>query len=379
MRVLIIEPFYGGSHRQLVDFLERTWLQNGWNVKVLTLPAKKWHWRARTSALFFSQKIPSDVTFDVLFCSSVLNLAELLALCPSLGSRSVRKVVYFHENQLIYPVRAVKERDFQYGYNQILAALAADVVVFNSKFNQTSFLDHIQTHLNTQPDHRADWRTIRQQIESQSRVIYFPIDWDALPHHIGAIDLPTGPLKIVWPHRWEHDKNPDSFFKVLARLKAEGHQFVVSILGEAYAQVPEIFATAQIDLGPEFIAHWGFLPSREDYYHVLQHSDIVVSTAHHEFFGVSMLEATYLGCLPLVPNRLVYPELYPKECVYNTDQQLFKKLRAYCITPRLVSDHRHRFRPQAICDQFKDVLDDFYDILKEDGKGLKKLGHQMQT
>jgi hypothetical protein len=54
----------------------------------------------------------------VLFSSSVLNLAELIALRPDL--QGLKKVVYFHENQLVYPVKEQKQRDFQYGYNQIL-------------------------------------------------------------------------------------------------------------------------------------------------------------------------------------------------------------------------------------------------------------------
>ena len=54
-----------------------------------------------------------------LFCSSVLNLAELVALRPDL--QSLKKIIYFHENQLIYPVRKQQLRDFQFGYNQILS------------------------------------------------------------------------------------------------------------------------------------------------------------------------------------------------------------------------------------------------------------------
>lgn len=57
--------------------------------------------------------------FRILFTSSVLNLAELVALRPDLAA--LKKILYFHENQLIYPVRKSQERDFQYGYNQILS------------------------------------------------------------------------------------------------------------------------------------------------------------------------------------------------------------------------------------------------------------------
>ena len=66
----------------------------------------------------------------VLFASSVLNLAELVALRTDLAP--LKKLLYFHENQLIYPVRKQQERDFQYGYNQILSWWGSDNLLSTS-------------------------------------------------------------------------------------------------------------------------------------------------------------------------------------------------------------------------------------------------------
>ena len=70
--------------------------------------------------------------YRILFASSVLNLTELVGLRPDLAP--LKKIIYFHENQLTYPVQNKttrnkntienkEQRDFQYGYNQILTRL----------------------------------------------------------------------------------------------------------------------------------------------------------------------------------------------------------------------------------------------------------------
>jgi glycosyltransferase involved in cell wall biosynthesis len=332
MTILMLEPFYGGSHKQLVDMLVCSLGEAA--VTLVTLPAKKWHWRARTSALWFSQNIPTSPSFSTLFCSSVLNLCELLALRPDLAACR-NKIVYFHENQLKYPVQEDKSRDFQYGYNQILTALVADVVCFNSRYNMTSFLDNIHRHLKLQPDHRPKTDDICSRIAAKSNVVYFPIFQELQALEKGRLKSTGKRLHIVWPHRWEHDKNPEAFFQALYALQEGGSQFSVSVLGETFSEIPPVFLQAKAKLSEE-IQNFGFVETREMYYQILREADVVVSTALHEFFGVSMLEATYLGCFPVVPNRLVYPEIYPKECLYNTDVQLVKKLRKFCADPERV-------------------------------------------
>ncbi|KAK3543945.1 hypothetical protein QTP70_031856 [Hemibagrus guttatus] len=390
MSVLLVEAFYGGSHKQLIDVLQ----ENIDDCVVYTLTAKKWHWRARTAALHFMQAIPSSQSYRVLLTSSVLNLAELVALRPDLAA--LKKILYFHENQLIYPVRKSQERDFQYGYNQILSCLVADTVLFNSAFNMNSFLSSISGFLKTMPDHRP--KGLEQLIRPKCSVLYFPIRFPEvtrfLPEHklqlrqtqsecnsssqdsqkhpeTAAASSTTcenvkeqrnecdaeeteprlaskqcsdpergmpRPLHIVWPHRWEHDKDPELFFKTLLKLAERELSFEVSVLGETFTDVPDIFAEAKERLA-RHIRHWGFMPSKEDYLRTLCQADVVISTAKHEFFGVAMLEAVHCGCYPLCPKALVYPEIFPGSYLYSTPEQLFKRLQGFCKHPHLVRHH----------------------------------------
>lgn len=39
------------------------------------------------------------------------------------------------------------------------------------------------------------------------------------------------------------------------------------------------------------VEHWGYMANRGDYAALLHRADVVVSTAIHEFFGVSVVEA----------------------------------------------------------------------------------------
>jgi len=62
----------------------------------------------------------------------------------------------------------------------------------------------------------------------------------------------------------------------------------------------------------------------------LSKSKVLFSSALQENFGYSVLEASAYNCNLLLPNRLVYPEFYSKECLYaNLGQavkMLYKKL-----------------------------------------------------
>lgn len=159
--------------------------------------------------------------------------------------------------------------------------MAADIVVFNSNFNRHSFLDNIPRIIKLLPDYRP--KNLLQIIESKSSVLYFPIEYPIIRGDIAKSEI----LHIVWPHRWEFDKNPEGFFEVLLRLKEGGHKFCVSVLGECFQEVPVVFENVRITLEQE-ILNFGYIENKQNYYKILSEAHVVVSTAKHEFFGVAM-------------------------------------------------------------------------------------------
>jgi glycosyltransferase involved in cell wall biosynthesis len=301
MNILALEPYYGGSHKAFIDGLSQP-SRHTWTV--LTLPARKWKWRMRHSAITFAQQtarlLETTKPPDLLFCSDMLNLAEYTALAPDEISR-LPKVIYFHENQLTYPVRFEHERDYQFALTNLTSALAADAVWFNSHFHMNSFLRALLKFLRSMPDFQPLYAP--ETIRAKSSV-----------HYPGITELKRpakrepGPLRILWAARWEHDKNPESFFTALEILKRNNVRFRLSVIGQSFRDRPDVFDSARKSLSDK-IDHWGYQKTRADYENVLKRADVVVSTANHEFFGIGIVEAVAAGACPLVPNRLSYPEI----------------------------------------------------------------------
>ncbi|MHC4681475.1 MAG: glycosyltransferase, partial [Planctomycetota bacterium] len=118
----------------------------------------------------------------------------------------------------------------------------------------------------------------------------------------------AGPLRILWAARWEHDKNPEDFFEALKILKSRNVTFRLSIIGEQFREAPEIFAWAREHFA-DHIDRWGYQQSRAEYVKALGQADVFVSTAKHEFFGITAVEAILAGAYPVLPMRLAYPEI----------------------------------------------------------------------
>jgi glycosyltransferase involved in cell wall biosynthesis len=302
MHVLVLEPFDSGSHRAFLD----GWLSHSRHrFTRLSLPGKFWKWRMRHAAVTFAQQAgqldPADPP-DVVFASSMLNLAEFRGLAPRAIAQAPT-VLYFHENQLAYPDPRARERDRHFTLTNLTSALAGDAVWFNSAFNRDSFIDRLPKFLKQMPTrHMCD---APETVRAKAAVHPPGIDPLTPPEQQSP-----GPLRIAWVGRWEHDKNPEDFFAAMEQLTQSAVDFRVSVLGEQAIRWPAVFDQARPKLAGH-LDHWGY-QSPADYAAALQAADVVVSTAWHEFFGLAIMEACSAGCLPVLPDRVVYPELFPR-------------------------------------------------------------------
>lgn len=332
LRILALEPYYGGSHRAVLDGLTEC-VDAEWTL--LTLPARKWKWRMRGAAVTMAAEVrrllDGGSVFDLVFASTFLNLAEFRGLG---GARlaAVPAIVYFHENQLVYPNRHTAEWDFQFPLTNITSALSAECCAFNTEWNKCEFLREVPAFLSQFPDHQP--RDVAERIAAKSLVLHPPFDpapFDAALGAGGVGHAPRGRVAtIVWPHRWEHDKDPEAFFDAVLTLAGEGLDFEVTVVGQVFADRPAVFERASRVLGSRLV-HCAQPKSVADYARLLTCSDIAVSTAQNEFFGIAMVESAYAGCFPLVPDRLAYPELYPTEMRYGSGDELVGRLRSLVL------------------------------------------------
>jgi glycosyltransferase involved in cell wall biosynthesis len=169
---------------------------------------------------------------------------------------------------------------------------------------------------------------------------------------------------ILWNQRWEYDKQPGTFFDLLYRLQKADVPFRLAVAGENFRNVPAEFDEAKERLASA-ITHWGYVGSINDYRVLLRQADLVVSTAIHEFFGISILEAIAAGAFPLLPKRLSYPELIPMglhpACLYEDEAELFAKARQRLTSPRSIPPSlqayvRERFDWRCVADRYDDLF-----------------------
>lgn len=364
MKILLVEPFYSGSHKSWCDGLMH---HSRHEIKLLSLPGKYWKWRMRGGAIELAKQFKElKFTPHLIVVSDMLDLSLFSALLKR-ETADIPVYIYFHENQFSYPTSTHNKKIHNENINHLkftnfTSTLNADKILFNSSYNLTSFYDGLAELLKSYPDYNQ--LDAIASLKEKSAVM--PLGLDLSNLNIGKkSDLYNydEPL-ILWNHRWEYDKNPSYFFHTLIKLQEDGINFKLAVLGEEPDILPQIFSRAK-DILKDKIVKWGYANNRDEYASWLWAADIIPVTSHHDFFGISVVEAIYCNTIPLLPKRLVYPNLFHEDQFsqfYYDDHQFKEQLQEMIINYKTIdisklSETVKQYDWEKMIEQYDDLFE----------------------
>ncbi len=314
MRILLVEPWQTGSHQAWAEGYRDA---SSHRVDIVGLPGELWRWRLRGGALQLAEKVTAWIDMngqpDLLLISGLVDVAELLGLARRNLSPRVAVVIFQHESQLVYPV-AEGNYDNGAALRNWMSWCVADLVLFNSYHHMRAVDSALPGFVNALPD--KSHVPMLEPVTDRFEVFPVGVELSAIPEREPVQANPQDPGDrgrpvILWPHRWERDKDPQAFLAALRKLRDAELDFGLVLAGQdppsGSASAADERAAAEEEFADHIVAS-GEL-DRAEYLEYVAQSDLVVSCARHEFFGVAVVEAVASGCIPVLPNALSYPEL----------------------------------------------------------------------
>lgn len=316
MRILLLSAYDAESHKHWRELLVRSLPEYEWTV--LALPGRFFSWRVRGNSLSwaFGQQDVLSQNFDLILATSMTDLSALRGMAPALANTPA--IAYFHENQFAYPLSG---REFNQVEPQVLnlyTALSADYILYNSEFNRRTMLEGVCQLLDKLPDQVPSG--LPQRLQERSEVLPVPLAKDCFQQAVAditwdMIPMAERPLRIAWAARWEFDKGPQQLMAILTELESSGIDYRLALLGQRFRGSPKTFDNIAEQFSHR-LDQFGYASSRQAYLAWLGRADIFLSTATHEFQGLSVLEAAAQQTYPLTPCRQAYPEIFGEQACY---------------------------------------------------------------
>jgi len=191
---------------------------------------------------------------------------------------------------------------------------ACDYTYFATYFHREMFLNNLNI-----PDEFSH-KAVRS---GQPHDLIVPV----VEQYLGAAKAPS----IVWPHRYNDDKQPD--------------------IAEAISMHFPVVFTQKKNL------------SKPEYYRTLSQNQILFSCSLHENLGISVMEAVLMNTIPLLPDRCSYAEMYDPVFLYPSEYtesfemfekhriDLYKKIEHMLTHPEFYAEHLKR-QQQRLKDEY---------------------------
>ncbi|WP_188109606.1 tRNA-queuosine alpha-mannosyltransferase domain-containing protein [Pseudohalioglobus sediminis] len=314
---MLLSAYAAQSHRYWQAALQQMFPR--WSWTVLELPPRYFSWRVRGNPLYWSiaERELLQAPHDLLIATSMSDLATLRGLVPALGE--IPALLYFHENQFAYPQDKQQHSLLEAQMVSLYGALAADTIAFNSRFNRDTFLDGCDALLARLPDRVP--AGVVTSLRDKSCILPVPL-MPAEPRAGQGAATPDrrAGIRLLWSARFEHDKGGEGLLRILHNLEAAQEDFEVAVTGQQFRRSPPVFAEIEREFSHRLV-QFGYVDSEARYTELMQWANVALSTALHEFQGLALMRAVQCGCVPVVPDRLVYREIYDPLYRYPSSPQ----------------------------------------------------------
>ncbi len=328
--VLILEPWYQGSHQSWVE---------GWKARskhsISVVDGSDTGWRRSlitAPSLFAAELERSAGNIDALIASTPIDLATVFGLLDRSTPRPPT-LLYMHESQIGYPPGPKGGQAYRGIIADWASIMSADRVAVASDFHA----ELLRRELPTFVDRLIEGAGAKLKV-TLDNIQVLPVGIEGRGSPGVAAD---GCLKVLWNHRWSHDKRPDEFVHAMLKLASEDFQFEIFAMGDVERSGMKAHNRLKRGLRDRLVICGS--RDRAEYQAVLKKADLVVSTARHDFFGVAISEAIASGARPVLPKRLAYPELVPTEL---HPELLYEGSLEDALRPQLALDrselHIHR-------------------------------------
>lgn len=297
--------------------------------------------------------LPLD-DFDVVFIFHSFHHfpSEVRRILLDRGARQVKIVGYTHGShwdptdtfrEIFYPGMQVTD---------LGNLLCLDLVLIVSHYFREVLLHHVG----------AFSTTAAAELDRRIAVTGLPINNELMDRYYTSNKADK--VQIVFNHSPTPGKAPDVFFGIMEQiLPHHDVRLVVTRQFDADSPGREQLQQLQARYGDRVIV--GNTMSLADYYETLWKSHIQVSTAEHESFGISTLEAMWTRNACILPSRQSYPEITENTNLYGSEGELLEMLRHYiqdqhaCSQMAEVMHQRsRRYVPEQVVERISQAIHD---------------------
>lgn len=145
---------------------------------------------------------------------------------------------------------------------------------------------------------------------------------------------------VVFPHRLELDKGVDEFIEIVKEMKEIS--FLITCPQEEDVISKNIYHT---QLKKKKNVSFTYGQNYEQHLKSLSNCKIVLSCARQENFGYSILKSIKCGAIPVLPNRLCYPEMYDRFDLYKNRKECILKIKA--ILEKANPNYEYKIKNEA--------------------------------